>query len=1012
MSQPVAPKRARTEIFFAATLFLSAALLFTVEPMFAKMVLPLLGGAPAVWNTCLVFYQAALLAGYLYAHLSFTWLGARRQAALHLVLLGLPWFVLPIGVAEGWLPPADAFPVPWLWMLLSVSVGLPFLVVSATAPVLQTWFSRTGSQSSRDPYFLYAASNLGSLLALLAYPLVIESHWTLGEQTRGWAAGYGLLMLLIAGCAVLLWRSSPVAQSPSAAIPEPVDARPTLCRRLHWLVLSMVPSSLLLGVTTYISTDLAAIPLLWVLPLALYLLSFVFVFAKRPILPLAQMLRAQPYLIVAAAATLAWRPDLPVQLLLIGSLQLLTFFVTAMVCHGQLAGDRPAETRLTEFYLWMSLGGVLGGLFNALVAPLIFSGAVEYPLMLALACLLRPSLAPPPRGLKAWVKLALPAAVLLVCGGLTWFLRWQLRPMEWGYADVPAVKVAVLALAAVAAFLVRGRARYFGLAVAALLAMSLWYPEKIGSQLLHAERSFFGVLRVMESPLWNAHELLHGSTCHGSQSLGQHERHDPWAYYNREGPLGRIFQALQPRRPLAEIGVLGLGAGAIAAYGQPGERITFYEIDPAVERIARNPQYFTYLADSRAKVEVVLGDARLSLIHGPPHKFDLLVVDVFSSDSVPIHLISHQAMKIYLDRLNDHGLLAIHVTNRYLELKPIFGRLAKAMGVAAKICVDGFARGGIKRFPSDWVVISRRAEDLAPFTEQAAWKPLRTDGGRVWTDDFSNVVDAAQWQLSEDWWMPSQWWPSQKSSPAAYHSSIGVLLCEQGRSDEGMAQFQKALKIDPNLAEAHYNLGNVLARLRRFDDAAAQFRQALKIAPDDPKAYNNLATAMQCRDQIDETIARFERIVESEPGNVRVHSGLGNALGARGRLSEAIAQYQIALKIAPDDLDVQNHLAWLWATCPDAALRNSARAIELAERANRQSGGKQAAVLDTLAAAYAAAARFPQAVATACTAQDIAHQQNNKELADALQARIALYEAGKPYREAASVFAPLALPKP
>ncbi len=607
-----------------------------------------------------MFYQATLLAGYLYAHLSLTWLGPRRQAVLHLVLLGLPWLVLPIGVAEGWLPPADAFPVPWLWMLLSVSVGLPFLVVSATAPILQAWFSRTGSQSSGDPYFLYAASNLGSLLALLSYPLVIESHWTLGEQTWGWTAGYGLLMLLIAGCAVLLWRSSPEAQPPSAAktarqgrgrpgstTPEPVDSRPTLRRRLYWLVLSMVPSSLLLGVTTYISTDIAAIPLLWVLPLALYLLSFVFVFARRSILPLRWMLRAQPYLIVAAAGLLAWQANATIHLLLVGSLQLLAFFVTAMVCHGQLAGDRPSESRLTEFYLWMSLGGVLGGLFNALVAPLVFSGAVEYPLMLAVACWLRPSTMGPLRGVGAWTRrLVLPAAVLLVCGGLTCLLRWQRSPMEWGYADIPVIKVVVVAAAAAAALLVRGRTIYFGVAVAALLAISLRYPETRGA-VLHVERSFFGVLRLLDVPLWNAHELLHGSTCHGSQSLGQHERHDPWAYYNREGPLGRIFRALQPRRPLSDIGVLGLGAGAIAAYGQPGERITFYEIDPAVERIARNPQYFTYLADSPAKVQVVLGDARLSLVRGPPRKFDLLVVDVFSSDSVPIHLITRQAMKIY-----------------------------------------------------------------------------------------------------------------------------------------------------------------------------------------------------------------------------------------------------------------------------------------------------------------------------------------------------------------------------
>jgi len=577
--------------------------------------------------------------------------------------------------------------------------------------------------------------------------------------------------------------------------------------------------------------------------------------------------------------------------------------------------------------------------------------------------------------------------------------------MEWGYADIPAIKLGLVASAAVAAFLARGRAMYFGPAVAALLAMSIWYPEN-KTPLLYAERSFFGVLRVTDAPLWNAHQLMHGSTYHGGQSLGQHERHDPWAYYNREGPLGRIFQALQPRRPLTDIGVLGLGAGAIAAYGQPGERITFYEIDPAVEHIARNPRCFTYLADSRAKVAVVLGDARLSLVQGPPRKFDLLVVDVFSSDSVPIHLVTREAMKIYLDRLTDHGLLAIHISSRYLEMKPILGRLAEDAGVVARVGADNYARGGIRRFASEWVVMARRQEDLAPFAKEADWKLLRTDGGRVWTDDFSNVVAAVQWQLSVDSWAPSQWWPSQKSGAAAYHSGLGAIFCEQDRMEEGMAQFQKALDLDPNFGEAHYNLGNALACLRRFDEAIVHFRQALNITPDDAKAYKNLAAALQFRDKIDEAIARFERIVESEPGNVRAHRGLGNALGARGRLAEAIAQYQIALKLAPDDVEVQNQLAWLWATSPKAALRNSARAIELAQRANRRSGGKQAAVLDTLAAAYAAAAWFPEAVVTACKAQDLARQEGNKDLTDALQARIALYEAGKPYREAASIFAP------
>jgi tetratricopeptide (TPR) repeat protein len=706
----------------------------------------------------------------------------------------------------------------------------------------------------------------------------------------------------------------------------------------------------------------------------------------------------QPYLIVAAAALLAWHPDLPIQLLLLGSLQLLAFFVTAMVCHGQLAGDRPAETRLTEFYLWMSLGGVLGGLFNALVAPLVFSGAAEYPLMLAVACLLRPSLAVP-RGLGAWTRqVVLPAAILLVCGGLTCFLRLQFTPMNWGYADVPITKVALLGAAAAAAVCLRRCPVPFALGAAGLLAVSCCYPAGRGI-LLHAERSFFGVLRVMDVPLWNAHELLHGSTCHGTQSLGQHERHDPWAYYNREGPLGRIFRALRFRQPLlANIGVLGLGAGAIAAYGQPGERITFYEIDPAVERIARNPQYFTYLADSHAKIDVVLGDARVSLVHGPPRKFDLLVVDVFSSDSVPIHLITREAMKIYLDRLTEHGLLAVHVSSRYLNMTPILGRLAEDAGMVARIGVDSFARGGPKRYASEWVIMVRRADDLKWFAADTVWDPLLSDGGRVWSDDFSNVVAAMHGQFGWDWFQASTWLTSWKGSEASFHSSIGSILCQQGRFDEGIAHFRKALEIDPSYAEAHNNLGAALTH-GSADQAIAEFRRAVEINPAYAEAQFNLGRALADRGRFDEATVHYQKVVAIQP-NSAAHNCLGLALVARNRPGEAVAHYQRALKINPDDVEPRKNLAWLRATCWEAALRNSGEAVELAQRADRLSGGTRPDVLDTLAAAYAAAGWFPEAQATARKALDLALQQNDRALAEAIQARIALYEAGKPYRQA------------
>ena len=360
------------QLFYATTLLLSATLLFVVEPMFAKMVLRLLGGSPSVWNTCLVFYQAALLAGYVYAHVSVKWLGVRRQAVLHLVLLCVPWLVLPIGVAQGWTPPHEGNPAVWLWLLLTVSIGLPFLCVSASAPLLQAWFAQTGDREAKDPYFLYAASNLGSMIALAAYPLIIESHLTLAEQSRWWAAGYGLLMAMVAVCAVGLWISRRAAGSPQASedptaqethaagcvAPIVIDDAPiTLARRLRWLALSLVPSSLLLGVTSHLSTDIASVPMLWVIPLMLYLLTFVLVFARWQFLTLAKMAWFQSGWLVILAAVFYVGGLHTSQVAVLFVIHLLAFFLTAMVCHGQLAADRPASSHLTEFYLWMSVGG-------------------------------------------------------------------------------------------------------------------------------------------------------------------------------------------------------------------------------------------------------------------------------------------------------------------------------------------------------------------------------------------------------------------------------------------------------------------------------------------------------------------------------------------------------------------------------------------------------------------------------------------------------------------------------
>ena len=398
---------------FAATILLSAALMFIVELMFAKMVLPRLGGSPSVWNTCLVFYQTALMAGYIYAHLALRWLGPRRQSLLHVVLLCVACVSLPIGVAQGWVPPGESNPIPWLLMLLTVCVGLPFFCISASAPLLQAWFSYCGGRSAKDPYFLYAASNLGSLTGLAAYPLLIEPRLPLALQTRWWAAGYGLLTVLFAVCAAAVWIAGrrpaavgkrghavgcPAARARRCILPESDDSMPagfhepiTLRRRLWWLSLALVPSALLMGVTAHLSVDIASVPLLWAIPLGLYLLSFIMVFARWPILKWLWLLRIfQAAALVGAVGTIYLGALETKDIMRVGALHLTAFFLTALVCHGAMAADRPASKHLTEYYLWMSAGGVAGGLLCALVAPLVFNSVMEYPLMLVAACLLGP----------------------------------------------------------------------------------------------------------------------------------------------------------------------------------------------------------------------------------------------------------------------------------------------------------------------------------------------------------------------------------------------------------------------------------------------------------------------------------------------------------------------------------------------------------------------------------------------------------------------------------------------
>jgi hypothetical protein len=730
---------------FSATLFVSAGLTFLVQPMFAKFVLPLFGSTPAVWNTSMLFFQTTLLAGYLYAHESTRRLGVRRQSVVHLGIVLLPLLVLPLGVPHGWIPPANSDPVPWLLGLLAVAVGLPFFVVSTTAPLLQRWLAATAHPVASDPYFLYRASNLGSVLGLLAYPLAVEPLMRLDAQGRLWSAGYVLLVVLVLASAVTVWRLP--GHAPAAAeeeVPAAPDAtadadseRPALVRRLRWVGLAFVPSSLMLGVTTTITTDIAPIPLLWSLPLSLYLISFILVFApgSRADRLHRVMVVALPGVVLVISIMLLLDVRGPLWLLV--PIHLVGFFVVAVMCHGELARDRPPARRLTEFYLLISLGGALGGVFNAVVAPLVFDSLAEYPIALVLAALCLPRRAPriPPGPYARALDFALPV-VLGSTVGLIVLLVSRGQANAGRYGTMFAFGLA----AGIAVNFVRRPLR-FGLSVGAIvLAVSL--AAAPDDRELYRERSFFGVYRVTASEGGDLHRLVHGTTSHGAQDFSPGHERTPISYYHPGGPIGRLLQALPPS-DTARVAIIGLGTGSVACYSAPGERWTFYEIDPTVERIARDPRLFTYLRVCPGRFDVVLGDARLRLRDAGDHSYGLIMADAFSSDAVPVHLLTREALALYRSKLREHGILTFNVSNGYVTLEPVLGTLARDARMA---CVSQRDRrsnhdGVPQTDGSDWVVMARHAGDLRAVAG-SGWHECPRASGAPWTDDHSNLLGA------------------------------------------------------------------------------------------------------------------------------------------------------------------------------------------------------------------------------------------------------------------------------
>jgi SAM-dependent methyltransferase len=663
-------------VLYTTALFLAAFLLFCSQPMVGKMMLPLLGGSAAVWTTAVLFFQVALLAGYIYADRLSRLRDQRIQALVHLLLMGVAFFFLPIRFAgEG----SDAVglqnPVLWELLRLTRTVGVPYLMISTTAPLVQRWFSGSQDPAARDPYFLYAVSNAGSLLGLLAYPFIIEPRLGVRAQNVWWTWGYAGLVLFVLLAALTVRRAS---RHPSEEVAPSTPLVWKTC--LYWMAAAFVPSGLFLAVTTHISVNLT-MPLIWTIPLAIYLLTFILAFGRRIRISSATLAGAVPPLLVLFCPAVGLR--VPVEFsvdVFLMAVHMVLLFLAALLCHTALADARPDTTYLTRYYVWIALGGALGGVFAAIVAPVLFNTILEYPLLLAAAMLFRK----PARG-NRWLPATGLAALVL---GYAFFLP--------GYLAEPGTTI-------------------------------------------HVARNFFGVKKVMDID-GKTRKLLHGDTMHGLESLEQGLAGQPVAYYHPDGPLGDAMRMLGGR-PNQHVAVVGLGAGSIAAYASPERRVTFFEIDPQVEIIAR--RFFTFLERCGKNCDVHLGDGRLLMTRFPEQEFDLIVLDAFSSDAIPPHLLSREAMEVYLSRLKPGGAVLFHVSNRYLKVKELVSTLLTDMNLPAYLRVDGAEDKPLKN-RSVYVITA----DLPP---PSLWRPVTpTPGLRSWSDDYSNLIDLVKWGTESD----------------------------------------------------------------------------------------------------------------------------------------------------------------------------------------------------------------------------------------------------------------------
>jgi SAM-dependent methyltransferase len=750
-------------LFFTPTIFLSAFLLFWCEPMVGKMMLPLLGGAASVWITCLLFFQLMLLAGYGYAHALERYAGVRTQMLVHALLMLAATLFLPIHLTAR--PDASASSHPTLWLLgmLIRSVGVPFCIASTTAPLLQNWLAKTSTASGRDPYFLYAVSNAGSLVALLAYPLWIEPRFGVHVQSSSWAISYGLLLLLVVIGAALVWKHINVAVLPSASpIARTTKASPPLRSRLFWLAAAFVPSGLMLAVTNHMLLNLASVPFLWVMPLGIYLITFMIAFARKFRIPPRVLSVIVPIVLLVTVPLVAVsRPVGSGKLWYVLGSHMLVLFAGALLCHTALASRRPDTSQLTEFYFWVALGGALGGIFVAVIAPFVFSTVIEYPLLVAVIAFFRETSSEKQE--LGWADFVYPAFIGLMVAAAWYVLKRAAVDVSADLDSLATIATSIrdhdfrelfrqvsqnaslavgaaLALATLVAF--RRRIR-FALTLAVLIVgYRLALPGFLDDyQTLKLARDFFGIKKVVFDLDSNMRKLLHGDTLHGMESQDPTLSGKPLSYYHETGPVGDIMKLISVR-PNQHVAVVGLGTGSMAGWGRPDRHITFFDIDPQVEDIARS--FFTYLKRCDTNCNIVIGDGRISIEKSPDNEFDVLMLDAFNSDSIPAHLVSREAVQMYLKKLKPNGLILFHVSNRYMDVESLVSAVSLDVGLHGLVRYDDDEEPTGKT-SSDYVVVARNTEAFGDLNSDENWEVVKPKAIRPWTDDYSNMMSIVRW---------------------------------------------------------------------------------------------------------------------------------------------------------------------------------------------------------------------------------------------------------------------------